>query len=256
MEDAVRVRLLCGKELLLQGLPKRTTLGIVRARVAELVALTPDSLSFAWQGRCLKDDLTDLDVSTGVVLHCALRLRGGKGGFGSQLRARGKAASQKTTNFDACRDLNGNRIRHVRQQEALEAWAKGDEDADLKSTQKYGAALTSGELKRMQRKREEDLKDAQSGRAKAAAKETAEEREKIVQQGWAKEQASLRATVRETQAALQAMGAPKEEAASDTSADARASAPPPPAKRPRLASRVFGGGVALSDTSADEKRVE
>ncbi|KAJ3310717.1 hypothetical protein HDV04_004673 [Boothiomyces sp. JEL0838] len=37
---------------------------------------------------------------------------GGKGGFGSVLKAKGaKMASQKTTNFDSCRDLNGRRLK-------------------------------------------------------------------------------------------------------------------------------------------------
>ncbi|KAI8841302.1 telomere stability and silencing-domain-containing protein [Chytridium lagenaria] len=43
-----------------------------------------------------------------------LRLRGGKGGFGSMLRAQGgKMASKKTTNFEACRDLSGRRLKTV-----------------------------------------------------------------------------------------------------------------------------------------------
>ena len=42
------------------------------------------------------------------------RCRGGKGGFGSQLRAQaGRMASQKSTNFEACRDLSGRRLKTV-----------------------------------------------------------------------------------------------------------------------------------------------
>ncbi|KAI7908317.1 Sde2 N-terminal domain-containing protein [Cokeromyces recurvatus] len=42
------------------------------------------------------------------------RLLGGKGGFGSMLRAQGgRMNAQKTTNFEACRDLQGRRIRAV-----------------------------------------------------------------------------------------------------------------------------------------------
>ena len=40
------------------------------------------------------------------------RLVGGKGGFGSMLRAIG-ARIEKTTNHEACRDLNGRRMRDV-----------------------------------------------------------------------------------------------------------------------------------------------
>ncbi|KAG0246692.1 telomere stability and silencing-domain-containing protein [Mortierella sp. GBAus27b] len=42
------------------------------------------------------------------------RLNGGKGGFGSMLRAQGgRMSSQKSTNTDACRDLSGRRIKTV-----------------------------------------------------------------------------------------------------------------------------------------------
>jgi hypothetical protein len=42
------------------------------------------------------------------------RILGGKGGFGSMLRAQGgRMNAQKTTNFEACRDLQGRRIRTV-----------------------------------------------------------------------------------------------------------------------------------------------
>lgn len=42
-----------------------------------------------------------------------LRLRGGKGGFGSQLRAQGNKMSSKKRagNYEACRDLSGQRLR-------------------------------------------------------------------------------------------------------------------------------------------------
>merc|ERR1711991_328291 len=43
-----------------------------------------------------------------------LRLCGGKGGFGSLLKQQGrKAGKKKVTDFGACRDLNGRRLRHV-----------------------------------------------------------------------------------------------------------------------------------------------
>jgi hypothetical protein len=52
-----------------------------------------------------------------------LRLRGGKGGFGSLLRgAASKAGQKKTSNFDACRDINGRRLRHVNAERRLEEW--------------------------------------------------------------------------------------------------------------------------------------
>lgn len=48
------------------------------------------------------------------------RLLGGKGGFGSMLRAQGgRMSSEKSTNVDACRDLNGQRIRAIKQANLL-----------------------------------------------------------------------------------------------------------------------------------------
>ena len=48
------------------------------------------------------------------MFNLLLRLPGGKGGFGSMLRAQGgKMAAHKTTNFEACRDLSGRRLKTV-----------------------------------------------------------------------------------------------------------------------------------------------
>jgi hypothetical protein len=55
-----------------------------------------------------------------VNINIKIRILGGKGGFGSMLRAQGgKMASQKTTNFEACRDLNGRRLRTVNEARRL-----------------------------------------------------------------------------------------------------------------------------------------
>jgi hypothetical protein len=58
------------------------------------------------------------DNSTGslVTLRLIPRLPGGKGGFGSQLRAAGgRMSSQKTSNNDSCRDLNGRRLSTIKE---------------------------------------------------------------------------------------------------------------------------------------------
>lgn len=49
------------------------------------------------------------------------RLLGGKGGFGSMLRAIG-AQIEKTTNREACRDLSGRRLRDINEEKRLKAW--------------------------------------------------------------------------------------------------------------------------------------
>lgn len=51
-----------------------------------------------------------------VSLRLTPRLRGGKGGFGSQLRAAGgRMSSQKTSNNDSCRDLSGRRLSTIKE---------------------------------------------------------------------------------------------------------------------------------------------
>lgn len=49
------------------------------------------------------------------------RILGGKGGFGSMLRAIG-AQIEKTTNREACRDLSGRRLRDINEEKRLKAW--------------------------------------------------------------------------------------------------------------------------------------
>ncbi|KAI4468365.1 splicing factor sf3a-related [Holotrichia oblita] len=50
-----------------------------------------------------------------------LRTCGGKGGFGSMLRAIG-AQIEKTTNREACRDLSGRRLRDINEEKRLKKW--------------------------------------------------------------------------------------------------------------------------------------
>ncbi|KAJ8906800.1 hypothetical protein NDN08_003286 [Rhodosorus marinus] len=70
----------------------------------------------------------------GCVLRLCVRARGGKGGFGSMLRGQGGA--KKTTNFTACRDLSGRRLRASDNQERLATWR---EDQDKKAGEKRKA---------------------------------------------------------------------------------------------------------------------
>lgn len=89
-----------------------------------------------------------------VVVHLLLRLRGGKGGFGSLLRgAATKAGQKKTNNFDACRDMSGRRLRHVNAEKKLEEWRAEAEERKLEKMaeefikKKTKEALKSGKGK-------------------------------------------------------------------------------------------------------------
>ncbi|XP_061174579.1 splicing regulator SDE2-like [Saccostrea echinata] len=61
------------------------------------------------------------EIREGSIYHIVPRLVGGKGGFGSMLRAIG-AQIDKTNNREACRDLSGRRMRDVNNEKQLKEW--------------------------------------------------------------------------------------------------------------------------------------
>ncbi|KZT57932.1 hypothetical protein CALCODRAFT_482784 [Calocera cornea HHB12733] len=65
--------------------------------------------------------------STYVRLRATPRLRGGKGGFGSQLRAAGgRMSSQKTDNKDSCRDLSGRRLSTIKEAKKMAEYLESE----------------------------------------------------------------------------------------------------------------------------------
>lgn len=58
----------------------------------------------------------------------SLRLRGGKGGFGAQLRG---TRTKMADNFDACRDLQGRRIRVVEAEKKMKKWEEEKKEREL-----------------------------------------------------------------------------------------------------------------------------
>ncbi|KAF8274775.1 telomere stability and silencing-domain-containing protein [Lactarius quietus] len=69
-----------------------------------------------------------------ISLRLVPRLRGGKGGFGSQLRAAGgRMSSQKTSNNDSCRDLSGRRLSTIKEAKKLAEYVE-QEPARKKAT--------------------------------------------------------------------------------------------------------------------------
>ncbi|XP_004578656.2 splicing regulator SDE2 [Ochotona princeps] len=74
-------------------------------------------------------------VQHGAVYSLEPRLCGGKGGFGSMLRALG-AQIEKTTNREACRDLSGRRLRDVNHEKAMAEWVKQQAEREAEKEQK------------------------------------------------------------------------------------------------------------------------
>lgn len=66
-----------------------------------------------------------------------LRLMGGKGGFGSQLRAQGNRMSSKKRagNYEACRDLSGRRIRSVNEAKIVAEYIKRKPELEVRKAE-------------------------------------------------------------------------------------------------------------------------
>ncbi|CAI9739442.1 Hypothetical predicted protein [Octopus vulgaris] len=99
-----------------------STIGDVK-RWLQTGALLPqiflvDDCYLTCQGHILNDD--DV-IKAGCHYQLLPRLVGGKGGFGSMLRAIG-AQIEKTTNREACRDLSGRRMRDINNEKQLKEW--------------------------------------------------------------------------------------------------------------------------------------
>ncbi|GFQ82047.1 replication stress response regulator SDE2 [Trichonephila clavata] len=69
------------------------------------------------------------------TIHVAFLLPGGKGGFGSMLRAIG-AQIEKTTNREACRDLSGRRLRDINEEQRLKKWISKEAEREAEKVQR------------------------------------------------------------------------------------------------------------------------
>ncbi|KAM6280112.1 splicing regulator SDE2 [Porphyrio hochstetteri] len=113
--------------------------GLLRDR-ARALNIPEESLYVKCNGRLVNDG----DVlQNGAVYSLEPRLCGGKGGFGSMLRALG-AQIEKTTNREACRDLSGRRLRDVNHEKAMAEWVKQQAEREAEKEQRR--------LERLQRK--------------------------------------------------------------------------------------------------------
>eukprot|EP01126_Amoeba_proteus_P058578 TRINITY_DN7575_c0_g1_i4.p1 TRINITY_DN7575_c0_g1~~TRINITY_DN7575_c0_g1_i4.p1 ORF type:complete len:409 (+),score=98.76 TRINITY_DN7575_c0_g1_i4:151-1227(+) len=70
-----------------------------------------------------------------VSISIHLRIVGGKGGFGSLLRS--ARNGKKTTNFSACRDRNGNRIRDVENARRIAEYERKKAEEEAKQSEDY-----------------------------------------------------------------------------------------------------------------------
>ena len=113
------------------SVPEETTLENLHAVLLARYPFLPSTADLRLSpvsGSCLDEAATTLSSILGprdaddvvanplVSLRLVPRMRGGKGGFGSQLRAAGgRMSSQKTSNNDSCRDLSGRRLSTIKE---------------------------------------------------------------------------------------------------------------------------------------------
>lgn len=99
-------------------------------------------------------------------VHVALRLNGGKGGFGSMLRAIG-AQIEKTTNREACRDLSGRRLRDINEEKRLKTWLDGQKDREQEAEEKR-----KKKIEKLQTRPKHDFKDEEYEQSRSELTET------------------------------------------------------------------------------------
>lgn len=120
----------------------------VDALVLEGLGLSSSDVYFIHNGR-----LSAPERLTSGTVHIVQRLPGGKGGFGSMLRAIG-AQIEKTTNREACRDLSGRRLRDINEEKRLQNWI--DQQAER---EKEAADKKQKKLERLCEKPRHEFKD-------------------------------------------------------------------------------------------------
>lgn len=98
-------------------------LSTLRYVLAPLCPVSEQSLSLS-TGRSIASSASFDELADGqdVLVRLAVKLNGGKGGFGSQLRAAGGRMNSKRNgqnNNDSCRDLNGRRLSTIKEAKKL-----------------------------------------------------------------------------------------------------------------------------------------
>ncbi|CAI9292089.1 unnamed protein product [Lactuca saligna] len=129
----VIAKLLDGKSRTLNFETPRIPVSSIKVQIQNLTSIPVHYQLLLSNGKTLFDDgVLYHGNSAPSTVHLLLRLRGGKGGFGSLLRgAATKAGQKKTNNFDACRDMSGRRLRHVNAEKKMEEWLAEEKERKL-----------------------------------------------------------------------------------------------------------------------------
>lgn len=118
--------------------------------VSTALNLSPIEFYLLQNGKLVTIDSVDMETT---AIHVCMRLCGGKGGFGSMLRAIG-AQIEKTTNREACRDLSGRRLRDINEEKRLKEYLEKQNSKDGDE-----ASKVAKKIERLRSKPKHEFKD-------------------------------------------------------------------------------------------------
>merc|ERR1711997_1448501 len=100
----------------------------------------PEDIKLFKNGRRIDSQSSDANLGNDEVVELVCGLPGGKGGFGSMLRALGNQI-QKTTNHEAMRDLSGRRMRDINEEKRLKDYVSKKAEMEREKQEKKEAKL-------------------------------------------------------------------------------------------------------------------
>ena len=100
----------------------------------------PEDIKLFKNGKRIDSQSSDANLGNDEVIELVLGLPGGKGGFGSMLRALGNQI-QKTTNHEAMRDLSGRRMRDINEEKRLKDYVSKKAEIEREKQEKKEAKL-------------------------------------------------------------------------------------------------------------------
>lgn len=106
----------------------------LKEKISEHYGVFAQDLYVTINGKAVSSNL-QLHNDENDVIRVFTKLVGGKGGFGSMLRAIG-AQIEKTTNREACRDLSGRRLRDINEEKRLRKWLEGQEEREREAVER------------------------------------------------------------------------------------------------------------------------
>ena len=106
------------------GLVSKTWIVSESSKDLKIQLELPEGIKLYRNGKLIEDN--DIFEQNDVI-EIVGGLLGGKGGFGSMLRALGNQI-QKTTNKEACRDLSGRRLRDINEEKRMKSFVSKQAD--------------------------------------------------------------------------------------------------------------------------------